>query len=45
MLVPGYDFLNRGLLLGFDYPTKAFLKRVKGTKVFDLVRMEWSIGK
>ena len=40
-LVAHYDFLDRDLLVGFDYNVNAVLKPVEGKEDFDLVQMEW----
>ncbi|HVZ55487.1 MAG TPA: SOS response-associated peptidase family protein [Chitinophagaceae bacterium] len=39
--VAAHDFLNRDLLVGFDYGNSAVLKRREGVTDFDLVQMEW----
>lgn len=36
-----FDFLNRSLVVGFDYGPKAVLKPVPGQLDFDIVEMEW----
>ena len=36
-----YDFLNKPLLVGFDYQNIPVLKQVEGKADFDLVEMEW----
>ncbi len=36
-----YDFLNKPLLIGFDYQNIPVLKRVEEKAAFDIVEMEW----
>jgi putative SOS response-associated peptidase YedK len=39
--VAKYDFLNRDLLIGFEYGHVPVLKRTDGAVDFDIVEMEW----
>ena len=39
--VANYDFLNRGLQIGFDYSMSAVLKPIPDKEDFDIVKMEW----
>lgn len=36
-----YEFLNKPLLIGFDYQNIPVLKRVEGKEDFEIVEMEW----
>jgi putative SOS response-associated peptidase YedK len=40
-VIAKYSFLNRDLLIGFDYGKSAVLKRVEGDENFEIVEMEW----
>lgn len=40
-LVAKYDFLNRDVVVGFDFPPVAVLKPIEGKEDFEIVQMEW----
>jgi len=40
-VIAKYSFLNRDLLIGFDYSKSAVLKRIEGEEDFEIVEMEW----
>jgi hypothetical protein len=40
-VIAKYSFLNRDLLIGFDYGKSAVLKKVVGEEDFEIVEMEW----
>jgi len=40
-VIAKYSFLNRDLLIGFDYGKSAVLKRIEGEEDFEIVEMEW----
>ncbi len=37
----GFSFLNRDLLIGFDYSKSAVLKKCEGEEDFEITEMEW----
>jgi putative SOS response-associated peptidase YedK len=40
-VIAKYSFINRDLLIGFDYGKSAVLKRIDGVEDFEIVEMEW----
>lgn len=40
-IIAKYSFLNKDLLIGFDYGKSAVLKKIEGQEDFDIVEMEW----
>jgi len=40
-IIAKYSFLNKDLLIGFEYGKSAVLKRIEGEEDFDIVEMEW----
>ena len=42
-VIAKYSFLNKDLLIGFDYGKSAVLKRIDGEEDFEIVEMEWGI--
>lgn len=40
-VIAKYSFLNKDLLIGFDYGKSAVLKRIEGEEDFNIVEMEW----
>ena len=40
-LVANYKFLNRDLIVGFDFSSTVVLKPISGKEDFDIVQMEW----
>lgn len=40
-VIAKYSFLNKDLLIGFEYGKSAVLKRIEGEEDFDIVEMEW----
>lgn len=40
-VIAKYSFLNKDLLIGFEYGKSAVLRRIEGEEDFDIVEMEW----
>ena len=40
-IIAKYSFLNKDLLIGFEYGKSAVLKRIDGEEDFEIVEMEW----
>jgi hypothetical protein len=40
-VIAKYSFLNKDLLIGFEYGKSAVLKRIEGEEDFEIVEMEW----